>query len=247
MGLSPLKQWVLYSLLWGLTGCTAHQQMEAVKPEMIPSAVKIDPSKLPQMIQERSVEEVTMTESGSLFRHNYSVQLFSDRRAYRVGDILTVNLEGGTKITKNANSAINKNGEIRISDPTLFGRTGASILGSGYSLASTIPAPVRKFSGDTNLSRESKVTEGSVAVQVTGVMPNGTLMVQGESWLMLNDEAELVRISGILRPEDITTDNEVSSKKLAQARVTYSGVGPQGDALKPGWLTRIVNSPWFPF
>lgn len=230
-----------------LAGCGAQQKMMPVKPDALPSSVKIDPTKMPQMLQERSVEEVTRTESGSLFRHNYSVQLFSDRRAYRVGDILTVNLEGGTKITKKANSAMNKNGEIKISDPILFGRTGASILGSGYSLDTTIPSPTRKFNGDTGLSRESTVSKGSIAVQVTGVMPNGTLMVQGESWLMLNDEAEFVRISGILRPEDISTDNEVSSKKLAQARVTYSGVGAQGDALKPGWLTRMVNSPWFPF
>jgi flagellar L-ring protein precursor FlgH len=231
-----------------MIGCTGmpntEQRYERIPPAK-PLAVKpvaVQP-KMPMPV----VETVTQPPNGSLYRTNYPVQIFSDRRAYRLGDILTIKIENDNfTFSKESSTTLDKNGSVSIADPTIFGKTGASILGSGRSLAFTA-APTRQAKGETNLSRSSKLEKGQIAVQVVQVMPNGTLKVQGEKWLQINNEAEFVRVSGLLRPEDINTNNEVLSTKLAQARVTYSGIGSDADVHEPGWGTKAVNSPWFPF
>lgn len=183
---------------------------------------------------------------GSLFRKTYSMQLFSDRRAYRVGDILTVKLEDGTRITTDSNTTMDKRSTADVADPVIFGRTGAEILGGRNSLALNI-APNRNFTGNTAISRGYNIQSGYVTVQVTEVMGNGALRVKGEKWLKLNNEAEFVRLSGLVRPEDIDPNNEVSSRRLAETKITYSGVGYQESVHEPGWLMKLINSPLFPF
>ena len=174
------------------------------------------------------------------------MQLFSDRRAYRVGDILTVKLSDKTEITKESGTSFDKSSSIDIADPTIFGKSGAAILGSGRSLGFNV-APKRGFNGNSDLSRKNEIKESYISVQVVEILPNGSLRVAGEKWLRLNNDAEFVQVSGLVRPEDINTNNEVSSKRLAQANITYSGVGSEQDLHRQGWLTRALNSPWFPF
>lgn len=221
-----------------LTGCASQPQQYNRIPEHRPV--------IAQPVAQPVQEQRTVTNpTGSLYQMAYNAQMFSDRRAYRVGDILTIKLEEENKFSKDADTTMDKNGSITMNDPVLFGRTGASILGSGNSLAFNIE-PSRQSYGSSNYNRNSK-QEGSIAVQVVAVLPNGALQVRGEKWYQLNNEAELMHVSGILRPEDIDTNNEVSSKKLAQSKITYSGVGSEADLHEPGWLSKALNSPWFPF
>jgi flagellar L-ring protein precursor FlgH len=79
------------------------------------------------------------------------------------------------------------------------------------------------------------------------VLPNGLLVVQGEKWLNLNRGEEYVRVSGLLRPEDVDGQNTVSSLRLADARIAYSGTGDFADTNKAGWLSRFFLSPLMPF
>ena len=88
---------------------------------------------------------------------------------------------------------------------------------------------------------------GSVTVTVADVLPNGIIAVRGEKWMTLNTGDELVRISGIVRADDISTDNMVSSTRIADARITYSGTGAFANASQPGWLDRFFISPLWPF
>jgi flagellar L-ring protein FlgH len=79
------------------------------------------------------------------------------------------------------------------------------------------------------------------------VYPNGLLQVQGEKWLKLNRGEEYVRVSGLVRQEDIDGSNRVSSLKLADARLAYSGTGELADSNSAGWLMRFFLSPLMPF
>ncbi|WP_281647144.1 flagellar basal body L-ring protein FlgH [Parendozoicomonas sp. Alg238-R29] len=225
------------SLVILLNGCAA---MQDHKPEKVPVADKTPLAPMP------AVKSGLVTVKDSLFQKSYSMQLFSDRRAYRVGDILTVVLEDKTEIKKDSGTTFDKNSGITIPDPTIFGKTGANILGGGRSLGFDLQ-PKRNFNGKSNLSRKNEIVKSYISVQVIEVLPNGSLRVAGEKWLRLNNDAEFVQVSGLIRPEDIDTNNEVSSKRLAQANVTYSGVGPEQDLHRQGWLTRALNSPWFLF
>ena len=87
----------------------------------------------------------------------------------------------------------------------------------------------------------------SITVTVAEVLPNGIIAVRGEKWMTLNTGDELVRIAGLVRADDIATDNTVSSTRIADARITYSGTGAFADASQPGWMSRFFLSPMWPF
>ena len=84
-------------------------------------------------------------------------------------------------------------------------------------------------------------------VSVVQVLPNGNLMVRGEKWLMLNNGNEYIRVTGVLRPEDINSDNTVSSQRIANARIQYGGTGDFSNTQERGWLAKFFNSVFNPF
>ena len=104
----------------------------------------------------------------------------------------------------------------------------------------------RSFDGSGNSSQSNQLT-GSITVTVAQRLSNGNLLVRGEKWLTINQGQELVRISGIVRPQDIGQDNSVPSTRVADARIAYTGRGSLADANTQGWLSRFFSSKWMPF
>ncbi len=182
--------------------------------------------------------EVERVSKGSLYAGNASMTLFQDRRAYRVGDILTVLLDERTESDKSATTKYGKSSGASLSVPTIGNRTyerfGASVDGD------------RDFSGSA-ASKQGNSLSGSITVTVYQVMPNGVLRVRGEKWLKLNQGDEFIRLTGNVRASDIGSDNTLSSQRIADARITYSGRGTFADTNSAGWLTQFFNSPWMPF
>ncbi len=215
-----------------LAGCSA------IPPKPTPGETDWQPPKLP-------AEQPVSYRNGSLYQAGYATTLFEDRMAYRVGDILTIRLDEETRSSKSSGTDFSKDSNTSISDPTLFGRSVASIFGSGYSMDNSLEGK-RSFAGSA-ASEQQNMLSGSITVTVLEVRPNGSLAVSGEKWIRLNQGDEYIRISGLLRPEDISPENVVSSQRLANARITYSGTGFLAEANSPGWLTRLFNSSWFPF
>lgn len=194
--------------------------------------------------------------NGAIYQADFDNNYFTDRKAFRVGDIITISLNERTQASKNASSQIQKNSEVDIGVPNILGMaitpknplSGLSALGMGndkFSLETSYGAErATQGSGQTG---QSNSLSGSITVTIAEVYPNGVLAVRGEKWLTLNTGDELVRISGIVRADDISTDNVVSSTRIADARITYSGTGAFANASKPGWLDRFFLSPLFPF
>ena len=79
------------------------------------------------------------------------------------------------------------------------------------------------------------------------MLPNGLLVVRGEKWMRLNQGDEYIRLTGLARPEDVLADNTVSSTKLADARISYSGTGALANSNRQGWASRFFNGPLWPF
>ena len=100
--------------------------------------------------------------------------------------------------------------------------------------------------GDAEANQSNSLS-GSITVTVAEVLPNGILAVRGEKWITLNTGDELVRISGLVRSEDISQYNTVLSTRVADARITYSGTGAFANASQPGWLSQFFLSPLWPF
>ena len=186
-------------------------------------------------------EVVVLPESkvrgGGLYNGNYNWSLTQDRRAYRVGDILTVKLDESTQASKQARTNFGKKNDVSLGIPQAFGHTIDKLSGS-------IDGS-RNFNGNAT-SQQQNSLRGAITVAVFKVLPNGVLAIRGEKWLTLNQGDEYMRVTGLVRAEDIERDNTVSSQRIANARISYAGRGALSDANAAGWLTRFFNHPLFP-
>ena len=192
--------------------------------------------------------------SGAIYQPGFETNLYDDRKAYRVGDIITITLSERTQASKKAGSSMSKDSSAKLGLTSLFGG-GVSIDNPSTSLnplkAEDLSLDVgysgtRDTDGESDANQSNSLT-GSITVTVAEVLPNGILAVRGEKWMTLNTGDELVRIAGLVRADDIATDNTVSSTRIANARITYSGTGAFADASQPGWLDRFFMSPLWPF
>ncbi|WP_437884219.1 flagellar basal body L-ring protein FlgH [Pseudomonas sp. LRF_L74] len=185
---------------------------------------------------------------GAIFQSGFERNLYDDRKAFRVGDVITITLEEATQASKSATSDISKDSSASIGLTSLFGggvSTTNPLTGGKMGLDTSFSG-TRSNQGDAAAAQSNSLS-GSVTVTVAEVMPNGVLVVRGEKWLTLNTGNEMIRIAGLVRSDDIATDNTVSSTRIADARITYSGTGAFANASQPGWLSRFFNSPLFPF
>ena len=175
--------------------------------------------------------------SGGVFSAD-TVSLTSDARAFRVGDAVTVLLQETTQASKKAGTSFSKGSSATVNPIGLlgktFGRTGVSASAD------------RSFQGDSTSTQQNALS-GAVTVLVQEVLPNGLLRVAGEKRVQLNQGEEFLRLAGYLRAADIDNDNQVSSLRVANARIAYSGQGTLAEANTPGWLTRFFTGPLMPF
>ncbi len=215
----------LVSLLALLGGCSSISTNE--KPD--------DPNFAPVPAQSLQPPPIT---DGSLYQHHYAISLYNDQRARRIGDVITVILQEQTNATKSTSTSTSKESTVEFTPTAIFGQQ--------YGFLNNNVEGTRDFSGQGD-SDQSNSLQGQITVTISDILPNGLLEVRGEKWLSLNEGDEFIRVKGLIRPQDIGPDNTVTSTKLADARISYGGTGPLANANKQGWLSRVFNSPWWPF
>jgi flagellar L-ring protein FlgH len=182
--------------------------------------------------------------SGSLFNPQGANYLYSDKLATQIGDLITIRLREQTNATKKADTEIKKDNTTEIANPTILGKAMAFNSG-GYDLSASADAS-RQFKAEADTAQSNLLT-GTITVTVNEVLPNGNLIVSGEKWITLNQGDEYIRISGIIRGDDISGTNEIDSAKLANAKITYSGKGDVAETNVMGWLARFFNSGFWVF
>ena len=180
---------------------------------------------------------------GAIYQAGQQMELFADLKARRVGDVLTILLNESTNASKNAITKTAKTTSVANTGPTIFGKT---ITTKGVPILNTTMNGADSFDGEGS-STQSNSLAGSLTVTVVDVQANGNLVVQGDKTLKLNQGEEFVRVAGVIRPADIATNNTVTSDKLADARISYSGKGVVDSSNRMGWLARFFNSPFAPF
>lgn len=197
------------------------------------------------------VPQLNVQNNGSIYQAGFERSWFENVRARRVGDILLVTLvENNEAIHTNAGT-VSKSNATSISNPTLLGnalqfglpggRNGANPATGAFALDSST-----EFDGSGENTQNSAFT-GSISVMVTDVLANGYLRVRGEKRISMTGGNEYIRVSGIVRPEDIGTDNTLASTKIADATLTYVGDGQTTMASKMGWFAKFFISALMPF
>jgi flagellar L-ring protein FlgH len=171
--------------------------------------------------------------NGAIFQaENYS-PLTSGSRASRLGDILTIVLSERMSATKSNSATTGRDGSIGISPPA----TGLLNL---FNPSDIKTGGDQSFKGK-GAAAQSNALSGEVSVTVAAVYPNGTMLVKGEKLVTLNRGDEAVQFSGLVRIADISTDNRVSSTRVADARIRYTGKGEIARASKQGWLQSFFS------
>jgi len=181
--------------------------------------------------------------TGSIYNDGVDVRLFEDRKAMRVGDILTVRLKEQTNASKNSQTSTSKATEASLGNPTVFGR---SLSHDGTPLFDGSLSGDSSFDGSGSSSQSNSLL-GDITVTVVQRLPNGNLRIRGEKWVMLNQGREFIRLSGIIRPDDIEPDNSLQSYRIADAQITYSSKGVLAAANRMGLISRFFNSVFHPY
>ena len=227
---SSISKFMITALLTQvLAGCSTYvSQLEGQAFEPVDPAVNLASEQPP---------------NGAIFRSGQSGLFATDQRARRVGDILTVTFNEIFAATKAQTAASSKADAFAVTLPTGLPNilTGGFDKDAGGNGAGLTAGTNRTFSGAGNAAQSNSFT-GSLAVTVTRVFPNGNMEVAGQKEITLNNGNEYVRVKGIVRPEDISATNIVSSTRLADAQIRYTGSGPLADASKPGWLSQFMRA-----
>ena len=187
-------------------------------------------------------------EEGSLWSETNGITLYPDRRARKAGDIVTVRIVEDPEAALNANTKTSRKSSID-AQLKLLGYMKAlgeknSRLAQSPGTDDLIKAGLgSSFDGKGSSDRDGHV-KAYISAVVINVLPNGNLYINGKREIKVNHETQYIALSGIIRPEDISPSNEISSTYVADARIAYSGIGPVADKQKPGWLGRIIDHVW---
>lgn len=180
---------------------------------------------------------------GTIYNAGTDIRLFEDRKANRVGDILTVVLNEQTNASKNSQTTTGKASDATLANPTVFGRP---LTHKGIPLFDGSLSGSSSFDGQGSSSQSNSLA-GDITVTVVDRLPNGNLVISGEKWVTLNQGQEFIRLSGIIRPDDIEPNNSLLSTRIANAQITYSSKGVLAAANKMGLISRFFNSVFHPY
>jgi flagellar L-ring protein FlgH len=233
---------LLSSVATFCSGCAAVDRLNQIGQQ--PPLSKIDnpttqPGYKPVQMPMPTPQPATYNPN-SLWR-NGSRAFFKDQRAQQVGDILTV--------------TVNINDQANIADETQRSRSVTEDSGiSNFIGANTIANPAkavlpgRILTADGTSSADGKgsvnrqeALQTNIAAVVTQVLPNGNLVIEGKQEIRVNFEIRELIVAGIVRPEDIQSDNTIDSSKIAQARIAYGGRGQLTDVQQPRYGQQVLD------
>jgi len=208
------------AVLVALSGC---EHMNPRPPVDIAQPIYVAPPVVP----------VARVNNGSIYQAEQFRPLFEDYRARLVGDSLTVQIVEKISATQKSTSSIDKSGKLAASvtalpgvSPNAFNRASAA----GSTTISSAGAGTTENSNDFS---------GTITAVVTGVLPNGHLLVAGEKQIGVNHNVDVLRFSGQIDPRTIQVGNVVASAQIANVRIEQRGRGAQAEAQGIGWLSRF--------
>jgi flagellar L-ring protein precursor FlgH len=225
------RLWLLGFAVLALSGCGMVSRAKYA-PEVPIATQPLPPAPPPQ--------------EGSLWTGRQSYGILADARPTNVGDLVTISITETNKASEIANTATSKDSGVKVGVNSLFGLSFPmkAFTNKDVNVDTAVEATVGNVSnGQGKTERQSSFTS-YLTTRVIQVLPNQNLMIQGQRQMRINNETEVVMLTGIVRPQDIDRNNIVPSTKVAEARLTISGAGVVSDKQKVGWFQRIFDHVW---
>jgi flagellar L-ring protein precursor FlgH len=232
----------LLALATATSGCSSIERLSAIGERPALSAIEnptTQPGYKPVQMPMPTPQAASYSPN-SLWR-NGSRAFFKDQRARQVGDLLTVTVNITDK-AKFDNET--KRSRTNKEDSGVTDFAGAKLLTGNA--AKVMPGKI--LTADSTAQSEGKGSvdrtedlKTSVAAVVTQILPNGNLVVEGRQEIRVNFEVRELIVAGIVRPEDIQSDNTIDSTKIAQARIAYGGRGQITDVQQPRYGQQVLD------
>jgi flagellar L-ring protein precursor FlgH len=186
-----------------------------------------------------SVLQPWLLSADSLWREEASRTMFSDNRAVRLGDILTIVVQENTSTSKDNNTQTSKKSALDASIATfLYSPAASGLLTKGGQMPAIKYSSKNDFDGGGKINNSEKIV-ARIAVTVVDRLPNRNLVVQGTRRTAFSGETQDVVLRGIVRSEDIAANNTVFSYNVADATISFLSKGAVTSAQRKGWFTRI--------
>ena len=163
------------------------------------------------------------------------VSLFSNVKARNIGDPLSVIISESSSATRNTNTSTKKQSKAGLKGNETTGALDGLFPGVGGSMDLS-----NQYDGEGSTIRNGTFSS-RLTVKVVDVLPNGNLLIEGTKTTEINEETEVITLSGIVQPLDISPTNTIYSYQIANAKLTYKGKGSLSQAHRPGFLIRIIN------
>jgi flagellar L-ring protein FlgH len=218
-----------------LSSCSSQAIKEIGRaPAMSPIGSGLNYAETPQMAMYPK-QPRTAVAGYSIWSDQQSA-LFKDSRAFKIGDILTVN--------------IRVNDKASFDNKTDRTRTNKSGMNLGFGLSGDLSSSEGKGDltyGSSTSSKGDGSTERAeklnllVAAVVTGVIENGNLLISGSQEVRVNHELRILNVAGIVRPQDVDANNQISYEKIAEARISYGGRGRLTEVQQPPWGQQAID------
>lgn len=169
--------------------------------------------------------------------------LAADVKARGRGDVVTIIISEQSSASKAATTATERNSTLAAGIPNLLGLEKSGIK-NWMDLSNLINASSdTKYSGSGSTTRQENLN-ASITAQVTKVLSNGNLVIEGRRNVRVNNEDQIIILEGVIRQRDISPDNTINSIYVANARISYTGKGTVSDRQQPGWLMNIIDAVW---
>ncbi|MFN4089506.1 MAG: flagellar basal body L-ring protein FlgH [Alphaproteobacteria bacterium] len=246
----PVRLGAAVCVLLALSACGNTQRRLAEVGQEPKLTRVVDPTSVPgyqPVVMPMPAPQPMERSANSLWRSG-SRAFLKDQRAARVGDILTVLIRIDDKAQIQNNTTRTRNNSESAGMP--------SLLGLESQLTKILPSTVNPNSlidmrSGTSNAGGGAVTRGEainlkIAAIVTQVLPNGNMAIQGRQEVRVNFEVRELLIAGVVRPEDITSENAITYEKIAEARIAYGGRGHISDVQQPRYGQQIYDI-IFPF
>ncbi|NPA12426.1 MAG: flagellar basal body L-ring protein FlgH [Aquificae bacterium] len=226
-GYSLIRWGYVVLLTGGLLLNSCESKKRALKPfEPVPPEIVAEKPKYPP---------------GSLFTETNEVNLFSDNKAYKVGDVITIKVVENISGSGSANSQSSRDTSVDLDFPPL--NLMGSPIPTNKSVAGIKAGSKNNFKGTGKTDRKASLI-ATISARVVKVYPNGNLFIVGKKVIKINEDEQVLVISGIVEPTNIEQDNSILSSRISDMYVEYNGKGFIADNQRPGWLARFLSKIW---
>ncbi|PIE59692.1 MAG: flagellar biosynthesis protein FlgH [Desulfobulbus propionicus] len=199
---------------------------------------------VPEPLEAPVVKEPHPQSPGTLWTGDEGNWL-ADIKARNIGDIVTVIIEEKASASKESTTETGRDSSISAAISKFFGfESEVAENNPNLDLSSLVDASIsNSFKGNGKTTRSEDLA-ATLTTQVIEVYPNGNLKIRGGKSVTVNNESQIIYLTGIVRSYDISASNTINSGNILNAQITYTGKGVITDKQNPGWLTRIIDNTW---